>query len=190
MRPAFLIFLMLWLAIAFSCGHKLEKIVYENTAHGIERKTFDYNGDVTEDIQLGKDSIKSGYYKTFRLGKLSSQSQIKNINGVPLFVAYNRNNIKPNEEFEAMYFFGVPPTFSYQLNIREINVVKKNTLFETTISDTTAPVQNLYLGKKYSIKKKEAESGIYDWIITFILKDGKQKNILIDTSSIRVFVKS
>jgi hypothetical protein len=121
---------------------------------------------------------------------LDSQSQIKNINGVPLFVAYNRNNIKPNEEFEAMYFFGVPPTFSYKLNIREINVLKKNTLFETTISDTTAAVQNVYLGKKYSIKKKEAESGIYDWIITFILKDGKQKNILKDTSSIRVFVKS
>jgi hypothetical protein len=121
---------------------------------------------------------------------LDSESKIKNIKGVPLFVAYNSNNIKPNVEFEAMYFFGVPPAFSYKLNIKEVNVLKKNTLFETTISDTTAAVQNLYLGKKYSIKKKEAKSGIYDWIIIFILKDGQQRNVLNDTSSIRVYVKS
>lgn len=262
MRPVFLLFLMLSLAVMFGCGNKRGKIVYESTANGIERKTFDSNGDVTEDIQLGKDSIKSGFYKAFRLGKISclgfykkgikdstwksfdssgnlisqenwltgnqfgeqmrfqvknksgkgrflseyyfnniegrklfimnldSQSEIKNINGVPLFVAYNRNNLKPNEEFEAMYFFGVPPTFSFILNIKEINVLRNNTLFETVISDTTAAVQNLWLGNKYSLKEKEADGGTYDWVITFILKDRKKKIVLNDTSSIRVYVKS
>jgi hypothetical protein len=261
MRPVFLLFVMLSLAVIFSCENNRIKIVYESTANGIERKTFDSKGDLTEDIQLGKDSIKSGFYKTFRLGKISclgfykkgikdstwksfdssgniisqenwltgnqfgeqtrfqvknksgrgmslseynfnnlggkhlftmsvdSHSKITNIKGVPLYVAYNRDNIKPNEVFESMYFFGVPPTFSYKLNIKEVNILNENTLFETTISDTTAVVQNLYLGKKYSIKKKEAESGIYDWIIIFILKDEKRRNVLNDTSSIRVVVK-
>jgi hypothetical protein len=71
-----------------------------------------------------------------------------------------------------------------------VDALKNNILFETNVSDTTAAVQNLYLGKKYSIKREEAKNGIYDWIIIFILKDEKQKNVLNDTSSIRVIVKS
>jgi antitoxin component YwqK of YwqJK toxin-antitoxin module len=67
--------LCLLVILTFGCGNR-KGIEYENAGQGgsfrIWRRIFDERGDLTEEAQLSKDSIRDGFYKKYASGKIES----------------------------------------------------------------------------------------------------------------------
>src|ERR1700710_620563 len=71
----FRFFVSIFVVLAFGCGNK-KGITYERTgqdgSYRILRRTFDERGDLTEEAELSKDSIRDGFYKKYASGKIES----------------------------------------------------------------------------------------------------------------------
>jgi antitoxin component YwqK of YwqJK toxin-antitoxin module len=109
-------------------------------------------------------------------------------NGSPLYIAYNNQNIKINNEFDLICFFGIPPKCSYQMNIDEWDVNNNKQLSHVVLSDKSDDVLNLYFGKKFMKTKVYNIPGIYNWKIKYAITDSINNSIIQDTSSIEVTV--
>lgn len=115
-------------------------------------------------------------------------SKIKEIKGVPLYLAYNSSNVKVNNDFELICLFGVPPSYSYALTITEWDINEKMITSQISLSDTTTDVENLYFGKKYLKVKKYTKKGTYDWKANFLMKDSSNNVLIHDTLKITIKV--
>lgn len=118
----------------------------------------------------------------------SSRKFIK-AEGTPLFLAYNRDHIDQGKSLELIFFFGAPDSLKYRLQIDEYDVAENKRLSTALVEDTTANLQRLYLGEKFSYLKRYQTKGVYRWVVDFSITGSSSHVIIKDTSSLLVTVK-
>lgn len=118
-----------------------------------------------------------------------SNGKITRSIGAPLYLAYNKADLKVNEELDMIFFFGAPPKCTYKLNISEWSSARHpKCLSSVTVVDSSGEVQRDYMGEKYLLQKTYAEKGVYDWKFDFSVNDGSGRAIVHDTTSQQVLV--
>lgn len=116
-----------------------------------------------------------------------TRQNLSNIDGFPLYVAYNKNRLKVGERFDWICFFGDSlPNHSINIGLIEYNKKNNGKIFYKNISEDSSVI-NLPFSRKYLRSKIYYIPGIYDWVLNYSLKDSNRKIILSDT--MHFFVK-
>jgi antitoxin component YwqK of YwqJK toxin-antitoxin module len=106
---------------------------------------------------------------------------VLNWNGIPIYCAFSSETIKINEMFVLMYFFGVPPSSSFDLEIEEKN--RNNSQIISKKQFERHDIDSLYFARKVLIEKPYTKPGKYLWIARFnysIAGTIKSDSVLVD----------
>ena len=123
--------------------------------------------------------------------KFDIDNGLLNVNGSPIYCAYNSSDINAGDSYELMCFFGVPPGFKWDFSIKEKEKNNQSVLLEKSFSGdrSSNELLNLPFAKKYLHTKKYLKKGEYTWLLFLQIKSSSGQIIFKDSTELKVSVE-
>jgi len=115
------------------------------------------------------------------------EGRLKNLDGAPLYYAYNKSRLSVGDTFELIVFFESPSGYECDLTLDEYD---ENGLIiqSQSISNNTSSLIVLPYAKKKVVEKHYIHPGEYKWIATISIRDSEGKVILKRSSELSLIV--
>lgn len=114
--------------------------------------------------------------------------KLESIKGIPLYCAYNKNNLHAGDSYEMICLLGIPKPFTFNLIVDEIDIRKNKTLYSKNFTNLNLEdLEAVNFGKRFSIDKTYISAGTYSWKMRLDIKN-REKIVVSDSVIINIAV--